>query len=103
MSEISRSERWKVPTFDGNGMQMGVVEFNDNCTGCGICAKICPAGALETINKKSQMKTNGECMFCGDCAAICPKNAVVMKSPYQFKYFYKTIDRGEPKLPRSVY
>jgi len=103
MSEISWSEKRKIPTFNSEEIQMGIVEFNDTCTGCGICAKICPASALETVGKKTLMKTNADCMFCGDCEAICPKGAVVMKKSYQFKCFYKTIDRGDPKPPRIVY
>jgi NAD-dependent dihydropyrimidine dehydrogenase PreA subunit len=25
----------------------------ENCTSCGICAKVCPLGALEVVNEKT--------------------------------------------------
>lgn len=104
MPRIGWLEKKLFPTFDyTNEIQMGIVEFNDNCSGCGMCAKICLVNALEVDNKKAVMKPKADCIFCGCCEAICPKEAVVMKKTTQFKYFYKTIDRGAAKQPRVNY
>lgn len=104
MSKIKWYEKLLIPTYDfTDEIQPGIVTINDNCTGCGICVKICPACSLELKNKKSELKHQGDCIFCGCCQAICPKDAVVMLKPPQFKYYYKTIDRGEAKSPRINY
>jgi len=55
---------------------MNNIELNKNiCSGCGICAKICPFGAIK-INEDNFPEFNDECVFCGDCIRNCPKNAI---------------------------
>jgi len=47
------------------------------CTGCGLCAKDCPAFALEVIvldRKAKRFVMNydlGRCAFCGQCVETC--------------------------------
>ncbi len=108
MGRISRLERLRIPTYD-NEQQiiLGVVEVDEEkCTGCGKCATICPGKALyiEGIgkNKKAKMEpVFPQCMACNDCAAICEQGACKVVRPYEFSYFYKTIDRGEFIGPRT--
>ncbi len=50
----------------------------DKCISCGMCAKICPEGAI-TISKNGKIKINYDyCKGCGLCAAHCPKNSIIM-------------------------
>lgn len=46
----------------------------DKCTGCGICAKICPFGAIEIIDKKAQIQAH--CALCGACVEACGFGAI---------------------------
>ncbi|MEW6070002.1 MAG: 4Fe-4S binding protein, partial [Candidatus Thermoplasmatota archaeon] len=46
----------------------------DKCTGCGLCAKICPFGAVKIIEKKAQIQDN--CNLCGACIQACSFNAI---------------------------
>ncbi len=108
MAKISRRERLRIPTYD-NEQQiiLGNVEIDkEKCNGCGMCASICPGKALyvEGIgkNKKAKMEpVFPQCMGCNDCAAACPTGACHVTRPYEFSYFYKTIDRGEFIGPRT--
>ena len=54
--------------------------FDENlCTGCNICASICPFGAISK-NEKGVAQVDEElCKGCGICAAHCPENAITME------------------------
>jgi heterodisulfide reductase subunit A2 len=49
------------------------------CNSCGICAKVCPFGAIsvDTRAKTPAAVTVAACAGCGTCAAECPKGAIV--------------------------
>jgi heterodisulfide reductase subunit A len=53
---------------------------SDECTSCGICAKVCPFGAItvDTRAKTPARVTVAACSGCGTCAAECPSNAIMM-------------------------
>jgi len=52
----------------------------DECTSCGICAKVCPynAIAVDTRAKTPALITTAACAGCGTCAAECPTGAITM-------------------------
>ena len=52
----------------------------NECTSCGICAKVCPFGAItvDTRAKTPASVTVAACSGCGTCAAECPSNAIMM-------------------------
>lgn len=54
--------------------------FDDKCTSCGICARVCPYNAI-TVDKKNKMVASvnsAACSGCGTCAAECPFDAIDM-------------------------
>jgi len=49
------------------------------CISCGLCAKDCPAKAIEMVSvegKKRPMFLLDRCIFCYQCAESCVKNAI---------------------------
>ena len=54
-------------------------ELTDRCWACGICARMCPTGAIATQAEDGvwQMAVSPAlCTGCGVCAAVCPEGAV---------------------------
>ncbi len=51
----------------------------DQCNSCGICAKVCPYGAItvDTRAKTPAVVTIAACAGCGTCAAECPRTAII--------------------------
>lgn len=58
-------------------------QIQENCTGCGICEKICPSGNIRLENQKPRFSLN--CEQCLACLQWCPENAI--------SYAGKTKDR----------
>ncbi len=47
---------------------------NELCTGCGLCEKSCPVGAISLINGFPEIESF--CTLCGACVDICPEHAI---------------------------
>ncbi|MFW6014338.1 MAG: DUF362 domain-containing protein, partial [Candidatus Nanoarchaeia archaeon] len=48
--------------------------IDENCTLCGVCAKNCPANAIEM--KENKYVINDNCIKCYCCLESCPNNAI---------------------------
>ena len=56
------------------------------CISCGLCAKDCPANAIEMVEvegKKRPLFYLDRCVFCYQCAESCPKNAIQSTSIFE--------------------
>lgn len=53
------------------------------CTGCSLCARVCPANAIE-VNREEKCITvyNGHCIQCEQCTEVCMKNSLVMTKEF---------------------
>lgn len=49
------------------------------CVYCTLCAKKCPAGAIEVDRANKTWKLDDEkCVACGTCVEACPKKCIIM-------------------------
>ena len=51
------------------------LHVEDNCIGCGLCAKKCPVQAIE-MREKKPVWVKGKCVMCLGCLHRCPKFAI---------------------------
>lgn len=58
------------------------------CAGCGECARICPAKAIEMKNKKPHINRE-KCIRCFCCQEFCPRAAMVAHRPLAAKVLNK--------------
>lgn len=58
------------------------------CAGCGECARMCPAKAIEMKNKKPHINRE-KCIRCFCCQEFCPRAAMVAHRPLAAKVMNK--------------
>ena len=52
------------------------LKINADCTGCGLCASLCPMKNISIQNGKAV--TGGRCTMCYRCISCCPQKAITL-------------------------
>lgn len=52
----------------------------DQCVGCGICTKVCPAGCFGVKDGRAVQNSSG-CQMCMACIHACPQKAIHLNIP----------------------
>ena len=60
----------------------------EKCTGCGLCASICPLQEAE----RPEMVHGEECWHCNACVLDCPAKAVSLRLPLNYMLLHVDAD-----------
>jgi len=55
----------------------------ETCTRCGLCAPVCPTGAIGVSKEAGFQVDASECIMCLDCQVKCPQKAIVMRGDWR--------------------
>jgi electron transport complex protein RnfB len=50
--------------------------ISEQCPGCGVCIRICPADAISGEKKTLHRIDAGSCIECGACGRVCPHGSI---------------------------
>ena len=59
------------------------MEMAESCSGCGVCASLCPTGALREVHSENRVHlewTPSHCSGCRLCEEACPEGAIGLSS-----------------------
>lgn len=89
VKQLSKDTAEAGKPTSGSGFSWMLPHFEKNCTACGICTRICPAGALlrapgpEGSGRYYMALLPHKCTGCGLCSRVCPEQAMAAPSPLE--------------------
>jgi ferredoxin len=79
-------------TLSLEGLGFAVLTVSEDCTACGVCARLCPTGALQFTNQDDQRYQLDfdprTCIGCAACMVVCGPQAIDMQTAPTFEQVF---------------
>ena len=84
-------------------MTRKIIKINEEqCNGCGLCAKACHEGAIGMVNGKARLLRDDYCDGLGDCLPACPTGAISFEEREAAEYDQAAVNRHKKTKQESV-
>ncbi len=73
----------KVEEIELKGLPFASLSVSNSCSGCNLCVRICPTGALTASVEELWYSLDflePDCIGCDLCAMVCPEKAIEVRS-----------------------
>ena len=80
IDELDAAEAWLERQGLGLNRALGEIRIDpERCVDCGICASVCPSGALEFDPVAERLQfASARCLVCEQCIPSCPLEAIAL-------------------------
>ena len=84
LEEVGAGRVQIIPPVETPEGFRGKIQYDkDKCTGCKLCIRVCPSGAIEFKEKEKKIKIYiARCTFCSQCNDVCPVNCLSMSNEF---------------------
>lgn len=70
---------------------------DSECTGCGICEKVCLSQKIKIINQIPEWQKDVKCFYCYACFNFCPRQAILIRN-FRNSYTEKSGRYSHPEI-----
>jgi ferredoxin len=84
LEAVGKGEVQIIPPIETPPNFRGKIKYDkEKCTGCQLCIRVCPSGAIEFKPEEKKIKIYlARCTFCSQCNDVCPVNCLSMSNEF---------------------
>jgi formate hydrogenlyase subunit 6/NADH:ubiquinone oxidoreductase subunit I len=84
LEKVKKGRASIIPPIETPPGFRGKIRYdNEKCTGCKLCIKVCPSGAIEFREKEKKVRFYlSRCTFCSQCNDVCPLRCISMSEEF---------------------